>query len=178
MTRRAVGLMLLALVAAACSSHHPAAKRPPVPTTAGYAVGALRDYATTVATVSGPVAKANQELAGCVSPSAQCQAGAVTARKAAVYVVDGFGSDDSAREGGAVTAVPPGISPLVVRTETDARAVKRDAASVTPHADKAAMVALTSRLSLLAEDLGSWQPSGLAGKALASLHIRVAAPAP
>jgi hypothetical protein len=176
MNRGLLGLVAVLSLVAACSSSHPAAKRvapPPLRTRPAVNAPALRAYAGTIDTYSAHVDAISKELRGCASPIARCQADAAAARTVAANLSAQLQTADEFREEGSSAPLAPGISPLLIKMEGDARAVKKAARSVSAHSGKLAITRLTKEVSTLAADVDEWEPGGFASKAIAAVHVSV-----
>jgi hypothetical protein len=179
MSRWLLGPMAITLLLAACSSSHPAAK-PPAPAAApGPVVNApaLRAYAETIESVYARVDTVNDELRGCLTSSAPCTRDAAASATVAVYLLRHLMLDDGFRESGSTnTVLAPGISPLLVATEHDARVVKRTVHALAAH--PAELSTLRAQIKKLAADVDAWRPGGSAALAVASVHVSVPPVAP
>jgi hypothetical protein len=175
MNRLLLGVVALGVLLAACSSSHPAAKRvaPPLRTRPAFNAPALRAYATTIDGYIASVDTISKELTGCVQPTARCQAGAASARTAAAGLFSQLQTADAFREAGSSAPLAPRISPLIFKTEQDARAVRKAARAVSARSDKLAITKLAKSVSTLAADVDEWAPGGLATKAIESVHVSI-----
>jgi outer membrane murein-binding lipoprotein Lpp len=172
MIRQPLGLVAVVSLIAACgSSHHPVSK--PDTGTAAVETAVLRAYATTIGGVSSRVDSVSRDLRRCVSPIAQCQHDAAAARTLAVYLIRTLTIDDGKRETDGTAPLPPGISPAVISTENEARAVDRTSHSISTHSGKLVFTQLATQVKRLAADVDAWEPGGRAAKALAAVHVLV-----
>jgi hypothetical protein len=179
--RQLLGLLLLALLLAACSSsHHPAAAKRaalPPPTRPAVNAPALRAYAAAIDSVSVRVDLIGKELRGCADPTVACQADAAASGTVAFSLLRQLRTDDTNREAGTSAPLPPRVSPLIFKTEKDARSVKDAAHSVSAHSGKSSIAQLTKHVTSLAADVDAWEAGGMATNALAAAHVNVP-PAP
>jgi hypothetical protein len=172
MRRQVLGLLALVLLSAGCT--HTPATRVSAPTgTPVVDKLVLRNYATTADSVSKRLNAISQDLRSCVGPTQRCVADAEGLGAVATYLVHQLSADDTFRENGTTALMPPGISPLVINTESDARKVKDEAHSVSAGSSKVAITRLAHRVRTLAADVNEWQPGGQAAAALAAVHVSV-----
>jgi hypothetical protein len=153
--------MMLVLFTAACSGGHPALQdfRIAAPSTApaGNNTTAFRNYATTVDGVSARIDKLSRELQKCASSTRRCRADAAASEIVAVQLLRQLNSDDEFRESGTNEPLPPGISPLVIKTERDVRTVIIAARSISAASGRVAIKALSRRLRGLDADVDAAQ---------------------
>lgn len=173
---RVLGLLMLVLLLAACAGMHrvanPVVSVPPLPTPT-VDTGLLRDYAMTADSAAPDVATIIKALRGCGRSARRCEVDAAASRTVAAHLLHQMNAEDSYRESAPNGSLPPGISPLLVRTEGDATTVESAARAVESHSGKLAIQRLTGSLNRLAADVDAWQPNGRAGQVLATVHVTV-----
>jgi hypothetical protein len=158
MNRRLLGWLAFTMILAACSSSHPTATPIPSPVaTVAVSSIVLRGYEGAVDSSSLQVAKLSAELGHCRTATTRCQTVAASTTTVMANLLKELTSTDQLRESQANATVPPGISPLVVGTENDARAVRRVAGSISAHSDKAALAGLAHQIRRLATELDAWK---------------------
>lgn len=169
--------MAALLLVAACSSSHPEQKplRISVPPAPDVNVPVLRAYAVTIDGLAPHVDAAAKALRGCQNASAKCRADAAAAAAVTAMLDRRLHAVDSLREGdvNGPTPLAPGISPILIHTESDARKVKRSFRSVSAGAGGSALTALSKQMDGVAADVDAWEPGGRATKAIAAVHVTI-----
>jgi hypothetical protein len=161
---------------AACSSSHPEPKpiRISVAPAPDVNVAVLRAYAVTIDRLAPHVDAANKALRGCQTASARCRADAAAAAAVTATLDRRLHTVDSLREGDLnATPLAPGISPILVTTESDARKVKRSFRRVSAAAGGSAITELSKQMDGVAVDVDAWEPGGRAATAIAAVHVTI-----
>jgi hypothetical protein len=161
MKRQVVGVVAVGLLAAACSSSStptaPVPKPTPKPTLSAGVVTVVDAYGSTINRALPQVTALSSKLHHCTTVTAACAHDVTTAANLAHGLLQRLNSDDELRQTMTSGELLPGVSPVVILSEGDARSIRRMAGAITTQSSKADLSRLTGKLDTLAAELNRWK---------------------
>ena len=161
MNGRLIGLVAVASVAAACGSSSSLPTPPPRPTlvhsTNAATLSVMQDYGGAFDSALPQVIAIRKQVRGCVNPSTTCRHAASESAAAGASLLQQLDSVDQLRESTTSGVLAPGVSPVVIESESAARAARRASASLSLRWTRANVSNLVSDLDRLVVELSTWK---------------------